>query len=294
MKTFYDQCKELEDKAEGILSLAALHLPSGTRLNYQSDYSHLLLSIYKIPIAICLLQYIEISQLSFQVQISVMKSDLVQGSYTYLNKRLEYNYKVKISLFDLLVLMLQDSCNTATDVILKLIGGPVAVNSMLAFHKIKNISVDRYVAEALSEFEQKKSMRLKNINIKKIYPSWGNKDCGTPNGIIELLKNLLDEKIIHKEHTVLLLNIMQKCKTGKNRIISGLPKDLVVSRKTGTLAGFVHEAAIIFLPKNISHLVLTIFISGSEKSVAFCEHIMSVLAKYTYDYFMCLENINKA
>ena len=101
-----------------------------------------------------------------------------------------------------------------------------------------------------------------------------------------LLKKFFDNKIVPPSSVHLLLEIMRHCKTGPNRMMSRLPKNSVVSRKTGTLPGFVSEVGLIQMPFDQGHVILSIYIKNSNQSVPECETVIAETAKLIFDYLI--------
>jgi beta-lactamase class A len=71
-------------------------------------------------------------------------------------------------------------------------------------------------------------------------------------------------------------------------LMSRLPKNILVSRKTGTLPGYVSEVAVIQMPFNAGHLILSIYIKDSDKPIDVCENIIAETARFIFDYITFL------
>ena len=297
----------LEQQSGGTLGISALHLESGQNVQYKSDEMFLLCSTYKIPIAICLLEKIDHQLIDLNQLIVVHEYDLRPGSGSFLLE-LDYSSEVKLSLINLLKLMMQYSCNTSTDIILKLIKGTQSVMNMLHRLNIENLHVDTTTLQAiaywdgiiklpadgkltLSEYKSLASA-VDPITREKCRESMSHdkKDCGSPNGMTQLLKKLLESKIVQQPSVHLLLEIMRRCKTAPNRMMGKLPSNVVVSRKTGTLPGFINEVGIMQLPFNQGHLLVSIYIKNAEQSLSDCENIIAETARFIFDYFIFKQN----
>ncbi len=293
----------LEQESSGTLGISALHVETGQSIHYKSDEMFLMCSTYKIPIAICLLEKVDQKLIDLNQLISVHDYDLRPGSGSFLLE-LDYSSEVKLSLLNILKLMMQYSCNSSTDIIIKLVGGTQSVMNMLHRLNIENINVDTTTLQAiahwdgiselpadgkltLSEYKTLASMVDSAAREKfREHLCHDQRDCGTPTGMTQLLKKLLDNEIVQPPNVQLLLEIMQGCKTGPNRMMSRLPKNIMVSRKTGTLPGFISEVAIIQTPFNHSRLILSIYLKNSHQSVSEGENIIAEAARFIFDYFV--------
>lgn len=298
---FYFQ--QLEQQSGGALGVSALHLESDRQIHYHGDEMFLLCSTYKIPIALTLLQMVDQGLVHLNDLIPITEYDLRPGSGSFLWE-LDYGAPVQLSVLNLLKLMMQYSCNSSTDIILNLIGGTSAVKRFLHDLNIENLHIDSSTLEAiadwdgvtdlpengklkLSEYQQLSSTvdpKLREIHRAKSIQDQKNK--GSPNSMINLLQKFLSHEIVSPPLIDLLLKIMQRCKTAPHRMMSRLPKNIIVSRKTGTLTGFVNEVAVIQMPFNLGHLILGVYISGSNQTIDICENIIAETARFIFDYYV--------
>lgn len=299
----YAHFQEYEKQCKGTLGISALHFETKNKLSYKGDNYFLLCSTYKIPIAICLLKQIEEGKLQLDQAIEITEFDIRPGAFSLINE-LDYSSKVQLSVLNLLTLMMQHSCNSATDILLRLIGGPGAVTAMLNNINLSHIRVDRNTLEIMAAWDGITTLphdhRLTIAEYKKLESSVSSnkiqeakaifkcdhKDRGTPIAMTTLMEKLLDDQLINSKHRALILKIMRRCKTGPKRLMGMLPTHVQVSRKTGTLTGFVSEVAVLELPSQLGHLILSIFINDSTQSVDACEQIIAQTARSVYDYYL--------
>ena len=143
----------LEQQSGGTLGVSAMHVESDRKIHYKSDEMFLLCSTYKIPIAICLLEQCHQQLVDLNQLVAIHEYDLRPGSGSFLLE-LNYDSEIKLSVFNLLKLMMQYSCNSSTDIItLKLIGGTECVMNMLRRLNIKNIHIDTTTLQAIAYWD---------------------------------------------------------------------------------------------------------------------------------------------
>lgn len=307
---------ELEGSAEGEgrLGVYVRDMSSGESYSLGGEETWYLASGVKVPVAIELLRQVEAGKLSLQDTITLRASDFIDGSG-------ETNYQkpgTKLSLLYLLEQMIIHSDNTASDLLIQKVGLR-NVNATVArlvkdgFHEITTLSdVRRHAYSGIHPF----AMRLKNRELMQLKKEQDEKkrvrklasilkvpeertEGKTVQGAFSayyarhlnsaslvaysnLLELLVKGEAIGPEGTALLLEIMQRVETGKQRISAGLNKDLVWAHKTGTQYARVCDFGIIWPRKAPAKKVLVSTcasgFSSVEKAEAELKRVGEVLA----------------
>ncbi|HEX6317180.1 MAG TPA: serine hydrolase, partial [Gemmatimonadaceae bacterium] len=211
---------------------------------------------------------------------------------------------VSLSVHNLLELMLLISDNSATDIVLKVAGGAVAVNARLATLGINGISVDRPTIQLIADV----------VGVQQLGPesSWSfahfdslnravtpaqrlgartafyqdRRDTATPEAMARLLAKIWRGQALGSERTAQLLDIMLRCETGALRLKGLLPPNIPVYHKTGSLGiGVANDVGIMRLPEGAGHVVITVFVKESQASSAVQERTIAQVARAAYDYF---------
>lgn len=291
----------LEKLSGGTVGLGVIHLESGTRLMYNNDQHFPMASSYKVPIAVQLLKKVEAGQLRLDSMVLLTEKDIHPGSGT-ISKLLD-DPGVALSALNLMELMLLISDNSATDLCMRLAGGPDAINNMMKKNGIKGISVDRPTValicnwlgidlaadENMSMAEFGKALeKVSEEQREKAAKAFDNdlRDQSTPEGMAGLLQKIWHGELLNKEHTALLLDIMYRCETGTGRIKGILPPGTQVAHKTGTIGGTTNDVGIIDLPGEAGHVIAVVFVKESDVSVAEREKAIAHIARAVYDYFL--------
>lgn len=148
---------------------------------------------------------------------------------------------------DLMAKMLIRSDNRATDLLIKDLGGPAAIQGWLRFHGFTGMQVDRNIAQLLKDPRD----------------LWDRRDSSTPLAMVELLRRVDRGNILKPSSRSLLLYFMSKCETGRNRMKALLPQGTLVEHKTGTLNGLSDDVGFITLPDG-RRLAIAIFTRGGS------------------------------
>jgi beta-lactamase class A len=160
--------------------------------------------------------------------------------------------------------MLVHSDNGATDMLIKDLGGPRALDSWLRENGVSGVRVDRTIAQLLRD---KRDL-------------WDRRDSSTPTAMVELLKRIYKAELIKPESRNYLLDVMSQCATGKNRIRALLPYGTPVEHKTGTLNGYTSDVGFISLPDGRRVAVAIFARGGSDRPRTIAES-----ARAIYDGF---------
>jgi beta-lactamase class A len=290
----------------GVVGLNAIHVESGRSL-VQNDLDHFpMASSYKIPIAIELLAKVDSGKYTIDQLIEIQKSDLHPGS-GLIGERFNWPNAVKpglaLSVRSLLELMLLISDNSATDVCLRLAGGPPAVNACMKRLGISGLRVDRPTSNLIADwlgvpmdpnvawnnelFEtQSKALTPEQEKASSKKFDQDIKDTSTPHAMSELLLKLYTQQILKPESKTLLLDIMRRCETGLTRIKGSLPPGTEVMHKTGTIGMTTNDVGIVTLPGDGGHVVISVFVKSSEKEIPDRERAIAEVSRAVYDYFL--------
>jgi beta-lactamase class A len=102
-------------------------------------------SVYKFPIAVAVLDAAESGRIGLDSLVRVQASDLRPGASPLAARYPGGGVDVRVA--DLLAGMLVDSDNTASDVLLRLAGGPSEVTACMRILGCEDLRVDRYEVE---------------------------------------------------------------------------------------------------------------------------------------------------
>lgn len=205
-----------------------------------------------------------------------------------------------VSASRLLEAMLIHSNNAASDVLLRAVGGPAAVDAWLQRAGIRGQRMDRTIATLVRD--DRPPMRVVRSRFRDRHHRWRTKtvwvranpgirpaassdtrDTSTPSAMIALLAKLKQGALLGERSTDYLFDVMARCVTGSHRIKAMLPTGTPVAHKTGTLAGVSNDVGIVTLP-NGHHLAVAIFAHGM-RSDGERNRSIAAAARMLYDGF---------
>lgn len=290
----------------GVVGVSAIHIESGKRIVQNGQDHFPMASSYKVPIAIELFTKVDSGIFTIDQLIEIDKNDLHPGS-GMLTDRFNWPGALKpgvaLSIRSLMELMLLISDNSATDVCLRLAGGPSAVKAFMKRLGVQGLTVDRPTAYLISDWlgvdmdprqawsptrfdslAKKIPEGQEKINSKKF--DGDLKDTSTPDAMSDLLLKLYTQPILKAESKLLLLDIMRRCESGLARLKGALPPGTEVMHKTGTIGMTTNDVGIMTLPGDAGHVVISVFVKSSEKPVADRERAIAEVARAIHDYFV--------
>ncbi|QKZ13842.1 class A beta-lactamase [Spirosoma sp. KUDC1026] len=288
--------------AKGKVGVSAVHLETGQRIGINRQDRYAMASTAKVAIAAQLFHLMEEGKLSMMTMVDLQPADLHPGSGTL--EVLFAKPGVKLSVQNLLELMMVISDNSATDILLRLAGGAGAVTKRLKTLGIQDMTVDRTIIQLIADLdgvtlppEDQWKVGFYNTLDQKITPESRRasqakfkddpRDTATPDAMTELLTQIYRGTAIKPASRDTLLAVMERCRGGANRMKGFLPPGTVVAHKTGSLDGnATDDVGIITLPDGGGHIALTVFVGPSPQPLAEREQTIAQVSRAIYDYFL--------
>ncbi|MGC4054243.1 MAG: class A beta-lactamase [Paludibaculum sp.] len=259
-------------QTEGKIGMAAEVVETGARLDFHHSDRFPMQSVYKFPIAMAVLQQVDQGKLRLDQQVRVEKSDLIGGRQRSPIRDMHPDGGFSMSLKQLMRYAVSESDGSASDVLLRVIGGPSIVQAMLKGLGIQGIKV----------VDTEKSLGGDN---QIQYRNWAQ-----PEAMVRLLKCLQQGKGLSKPSRALLLHWMTATETGLKRLKGNLPAGTEVAHKTGTsntvngVTAATNDVGLITLPDG-HHLAIAVFVMDSPLSQDTRERAIAAFARLAWNRF---------
>jgi len=295
-------------EAGGVVGVGILHVESGQRVSMRGGERFPMASVYKLPIAIAFLRRVDTGQASLEEKISYEPSDLRPGlAGSAINARARSGAATAAAR-ELLSAMLIESDNTASDLILRLAGGPEAVMAGLRQAGVEGVDVSRPEGRMLldywgvasppppSEWSLATFGRLRGTLTAGQRRAAAERfasdprDTATPDAMAMLLARLRKGELLSPASTAFVIDTMARATTGPGRLKGLLPAGTVVAHKTGTggdTAGVnccTNDAGIVTLPGG-EHLAIAVFVRSSGRPTAARERAIARIAEAAYRHW---------
>jgi beta-lactamase class A len=142
--------REVAEGFDGVVGIAAWHLEEDVHAVHNGDEPFPMASVYKVPIAYAVMLDVAEGRLALDDSIAVTPSDYAPGSSSLAlaGGRDGGRFAVR----DIIRLSITESDNTASDVLLRLVGGGEEVTRRMRALGIEGLRVDRSVRRFISEW----------------------------------------------------------------------------------------------------------------------------------------------
>lgn len=293
--------RAIEQSTKGRLGVGLLDLKDRGRWSYRGAEPFPLQSVFKLPLAIGVLQAVEAGKLKLDQTITVTRNDL--SLYHSPLARAFKGERNDYTLRDLLTRSTIASDNTAADLLLRLIGGPQALTTLLRDGGVAGISVDRYERVFQPEIlglpgygwdqaidTEKFSAAVQAIPAaerrKRLAATLADKrDAATPEASIAFLEGLAKGTWLREPaHNALVETLAAESKTGLERIKAGLPTGARFAHKTGlgpSADGLNHatnDIGLVTLPDG-RRFAIAVYLAGATADAKMREAAHAAVAR---------------
>lgn len=255
--------KTLCENAGGDIGVAVVHVESGRTTEFEARKELPLYSVYKLPLAVTVLQEVEKKNLSLEKKVRVTPGDVAPGSQ--FNTDL-WRRPVDKTVAELLEFSIVRSDNTSSDKLLQLIGGPAGVSERMRSLGFSNIDI-KYSSREFAAHRDKPNK-------------------ASAADLAQLLAKLQKGELLQAPQFSLLFGFMERARTGgERRLRANLPAGTQVAEKTGTGDKNTNDVGLITLPEGKGHLAMAVLISDAKISTEAQEKLIADLARAAYDSY---------
>lgn len=265
-----DAITQMAAFAKGHVGVSALILETGeTVASFNAQEHFPMQSVYKLPISMAVMKQVDAGKIKLDEKVRVAKGDYM-GRAAHSPVRDKYPNGTELTVSELIQFALSESDGTASDVLMRLAGGPQAVQAYLSEIGVKDLNVIDN-EKALADDH---SLQFRN---------WA-----TPDAAVALLRVLHEKRGLSESSQALLLKYLIESTPGAKRLKGLLPTGTIVAHKTGTsgtekgITAATNDIGIITLP-NGKHLAIAVFVSDSPTDEATREGVIAKIAKAVFD-----------
>ena len=295
--------RALVDSSGASVGVGIRHLESGREWYLEGDKPFMMGSTFKIATAVQLLTLVDQGTERLDRQVPLLPGDIFPSG-SLLSERFgdPKDPGATLALRRYLELMLVLSDNSATDVVLRQIGGPAAVTARVRALGITGMRIDRTVmdiyadyvgAEALPPVERRNLDTLiaritsrsqaQLAEAQRAYHA-SEKDRSTPKAMIELLTKIARREALSPASTEVLLSIMARDETGRQRIRRFLPAGTKTHTKTGSYGTVVaNDVGLVELPGGKGWLAIAVFTEDRSTTDTAKLRLIADIAKLAWD-----------
>jgi beta-lactamase class A len=251
------QIAQLAADDRGRIGVAAIDLTTGKVVSVLGNQRFPLASTSKIAIAATFLAGVDQGKWSLDDSYPMMITSTRQGR--------------TMSARDLIELAITRSDNQAADGLLRVVGGPDAVNDWVHRAGIRDFSLDRDIYTLVHEDGAIDPAHQVDM-----------RDSASPLAMATLLKGLYDGRWLSASSRNVLLGAMGRCRTGPQRIPGQLPDGVNVAHKTGTLYDTSSDVGIVTGPEGHA-IAMAIYVTGGKNNHKYRFEKIGSIARAVYD-----------
>lgn len=267
---FEQQLAAVAEASQGRIGVAAIDLSSGRTIQVLGDQRFPMASTSKVAIAATFLEGVDQGRWSLTSEFPLL---IPVSSAPFSTAVAPVRQGEYMSAERLLELMITRSNNFATDALLRVVGGPAAVNDWVRRAGIDDWQIDRDIATLVRDDGA--------IDPAHVIDA---RDSATPLAMARLLAGIYQGKWLNAGSRDVLLGAMSRCITGKQRIRAGMPEGVQVLHKTGSLNNTSSDIGIIQTPEGRVFAV-AIYVTGQGGRPGREARIASI-ARTIYDGYL--------
>lgn len=256
MKLLSSKLKALFQQHQGTLAFVVKSMRTEEIIQYNSDVVFPSASMIKVPIMYEVVRQVEAGQLSFEQLLPIPPSDRVDGGVLQ-----EMRPELRMSLKDLVTLMIVLSDNTATNTIIDFIGMD-CVNQTMA---------DLGLTDTLL---QRKMMDFEAALL-------GRENLTSPADMALLYEIIYTGSELGEQADEIMLHILKKQQI-RDKLPFYWPEEVPIAHKTGSLPEVEHDGGILYLPQGP---YVACFFSKELKANYAGMQIGAEVGKVIYEHF---------
>jgi beta-lactamase class A len=296
---FECQLDNLRLQTGGVIGFSVKHIESRDEISVNGHVRFKMASTSKVVVAAGVLAMVDRNNIRLDqfVEISPRETDALGDVGPSL-----VHPGVMLSVQNLIELMIVRSSNTATDSLLRIIGGTKFLAEWLQVLAITGLEVNSTFTELSQQFYELtpdtppfKAMRARfphegdldrydELVRPHFEESGGDSTC--PHAMTEFLsKALTTSEILSKSSRAFLIGSLGRCQTAQQRIKGLLPAAVPVFHKSGWGGGTVSDVGLVTLPQGRGQLILSAYIKLSDAPMSTRDRAIAELSRSAYDYF---------
>jgi len=261
---FEKKVASIVEESDAVIGLAIKDLTTGEELVHNGNMQFTQASVIKLEILVELFRQAKEGRFSLDDVVALEESNIVGGSGIL--KRLTAG-KVSMTIRDIAVLMILASDNTATNMIIDMLGMD-NVNGTMKKLGLEKTKLQRKMMDGAASAADRENL-------------------STPIETLRLLEMLHKGEILDQKSCDEILEILSIPKSGSIR--TKLPSGVKVAHKTGFVGGVLNDTGIVYL-KNRPFVVVAFVNWHTDSGEA--RDAISQVSLAAYQYFDRLGNSN--
>lgn len=237
----------IAEGSKGRIGVFAMDLQSGETLSVLGDQRFPMASTSKIAIAATYLEGVDQGRWSLTSEFPLLhplRSAKFSSAIAPVRKG-DY-----LTAHELIDLMITRSSNPATDALLRVVGGPAAVNDWMRRAGVTEFTLSRDIATLVRDDGEYDPAAI-------IDP----RDSATPRAMVQLMSGIWQGRWLSASSNRVIISAMERCRTGTRRIPARMPSYVTVAHKTGSLNNTSSDIGMLTGPDGRT-IAVAIYVTG--------------------------------
>jgi beta-lactamase class A len=247
----------LRSSFRGVVAFYIEDLQTGRTIAYNENLAIPAASLIKLPLAVSLFEQEIAGKISLDAEVTLKSSDKANGSGILRR----YPPGTRLTVMNLLELMIQRSDNTATNILTDLISLD-EINGSCRRQGLGATCMPRYIMD----LEARDKAKIEN------YTSAAD--------MARVLKALYSRKVLDPPSCARLIDVL-KGQHVQDRLPRYLPPGVAVAHKTGLMNGLCHDAGIIY---GQNHDYVVAVLTADFPSFGYAKDAIGRVARMVYQY----------
>ncbi|MDM1554817.1 class A beta-lactamase, subclass A2 [Chryseobacterium indologenes] len=231
-----------------------------------------MLSVFKFHIALTVLNHVDKGKLKLDQKFFIKKEELLPETWSPIREEFP-NGNMYLTLDQLLRYTVSHSDNNGCDILLRVVGGAPVVQKFINQQGIKDFTI-RLNEQQMNTFESY------FVN------------TSTPLATTDLLEKFYKGKVLKKETTKYLYQIMVETSRGLTWMKAGLPAGTELAHRTGisgrneqNIRAAMNDVGIAKLP-NGKHFILSVYLKNINEEMKDTEKIIADIGNAVWEYYV--------
>lgn len=241
-------------------------------LSINGDLNAPMMSVFKFHIALAALNEVDNGKLKLNQKIHIKREELHPDTWSPIREEFPTG-DIELTLDQLIRYTVSHSDNNGCDILIELVGGTEMIQKFIEKQGIKDFTI---------KVNEQQMRTWENLYL----------NTTTPLATTELLEKFFNGKVLSKESTKYLYQVMVETSRGSSWMKAGLPEGVELAHRTGIsgtnesgLRVAINNIGIVKLP-NEKHFILSIYIKHLTETFENSEKLLADIAKLCWTYFV--------
>lgn len=295
------QIADLARRCGAVVGVCAYEVGTDRRIEYQANMRFTMASTFKVALACAVLQAVDRGELRLSEMIELPRASQIPEGVVSM---MFVQEGIALSVANLLEVMMSDSDNSTTDVLMARVGGASVVQRVVDACGVRGLRVDRNCEQLLRDYFMGHSDETPLEAAARVmaapdfdpasFDSYNaqveadERDTTTPAAMAQLLGKIVEGRVLSADSLALLEGMMLRAQTQRRnwiqRLKAKMPAGTHLAHKGGTLTGALSDVGWLRLPAGRC-VVMAVYTRHGITPRPQREHLIEEIGRLLYSAF---------